>query len=123
MKGMTLQEYQEVVEFSQKYHKFSLWLTDEEVKERNKKYFQMHGAFGRHGLNIKYIDCTYDSRDRTVWSITFRQGRNGWRFATNHYNAINQPPKNWKFSNLYDLCMAFLKGEFKPGGEFRVDLG
>jgi hypothetical protein len=122
MKGMTLKEFQEVVDFSQKYHAFALWLTDEQVKERNKKYFQMHGAFGAHGMNIKYIDTIYDSRDQTIWSITFRQGKYGWRFSTNHYTALNPPPKNFKYGTLYDLCMAFLKGEFKPKKEFEVDL-
>lgn len=122
MKGLTLSQFKEVIDFAQKYHKFALCMSDEEVKERNKIYHQMHEPFKEFGMNIKYIDSIYDSRDNIIWSITFRQGRNGVRFSTNHFTALNLPPKNWKYNNLYDLCMAFLKGEFKPSKEFNVEL-
>jgi len=122
MKGMNLGEYVVMMEFLQKYHRFALWLTDEQVKERNKKFFQMHGTFGSHGLNIKYVDCTYDSRDADIWAVTFRQGRYGVRLACNHYTALDTPPKNFKFSSLFEWSMAYLKGEWKPSKEFHVDL-
>ena len=123
MKGMNLGEYVIMMEFIQKYHKFALWLSDEDLKERNKKHFQMHGAFGEHGLGIKYVDCTYDSRDGNIWTVTFRQGRYGICLSCNHYTALNMPPKNFKFGSLFDWCMAYLKGEWKPKKEFEIDLG
>jgi hypothetical protein len=117
MKGMSLGEYVTVIEFAQKYHKFALLMSEEEVKERNKKFFQMHGEFKSYGMNIKYIDCCYDSRDQTVWSISFRKGNGGIRFSTNHF-AGHESPKDWKYNSLFDLCMAFLKGEYKPSKDF-----
>jgi hypothetical protein len=30
------------------------------------------------------------------------------------------PPKDWKYHTLYDLCMAYLTGEFKPTDEFLI---
>lgn len=36
-------------------------------------------------------------------------------------NALNMPPKDWKYFSLYDLCMAYLKGEFIPGKEFEYE--
>jgi hypothetical protein len=118
MKGLTLDQYKEIVEFVQKYHKFALCPTDEQTEERKKEFPKM----GEYGLNIKYVDCVYDSRDATIWQIKFRQGRNGVCFSTNHWNAIKTPPKEWKYNNLYDLCMAYLKGEFIPKAEFYVDV-
>lgn len=68
---------------------------------------------------IKYIDACYDSRDQTYWYIAFRPM--DICFRTNHFNAISPPPKSWKYNRLYDLTMAFLKGEFKPKSEFFLD--
>lgn len=121
MRGLSLGEYVTVVEFMQKYHSFALLMSPEDIKERNKKFFQMQGAFNNYGMNFKYVDAVYDSRDQTVWCITFRKGNDGIRFTTNHFASIEQP-KNWKYNSLFDLCMAFLKGEFKPTKEFYVSL-
>jgi len=123
MQGMNLGEYVVMMEFLQKYHAFAYWPSDEEIKERNKKFFQMAPSFGKHGLNIKYIDCTYDTRDISIWAVTFRQGRYGIRLSCNHYTE-DTIPKNFRFESLYDWCMAYLKGEWKPTKrEFEVDLG
>ncbi len=107
---MTIEQFAEVVNFAQKYHKFALWMSDEQVKDRNKIYHNM-GKFGAHGLNIKYIDSVYDSRDAKIWCVTFRMGSAGWRFSSNHWNALQPMPKEWRWKTLYDMCMAFLKGE------------
>lgn len=113
MKGLTLDQFKEVTEFSQKHHKLANYLTPEQRLERLKEFPQM----GEHGFGIKYIDSCYDSRDASLWSISFRQGSDGVNFRTNHF-AMNDKPFGWKYDNLYDLCMAYLKGEFKPKAEF-----
>lgn len=119
MKALTIDQFKEVVEFAQKYHQFAKWPSDEEVAESAKLYPKIP----KHGFNIKYIDSCYDSRTAEVWMVFFRSGRDGYRFATNHFNSINPEPKGWKYHTLYDLCMAYLKGEFMPKEEFYHDQG
>lgn len=116
MKGMTLDQFKEVVEFVQEHHKFAGWKTDEEKKEVQKKYPKLD----EYGFSIKYVDSCYDSRDGVVWMIKFRQGGTGVIFRTNHFAGKNIP-KQWKYDNLFDLSMAFLKGEFEPKKEFEFD--
>ena len=122
MEGMTIEQYAEVVAFSQKHHSFANWLSEEDAAARVKEFPSMK-EFGDHGLNIKYIDCTYDSRDAQVWLVKFRQGRYGWCFSSNHFATIggSKVPKKWKYDKLYDLCMAFLQGRFEPKEEFDID--
>jgi len=119
MKGMTLEEYAEVVEFVQNHHPFAKSFHGG-AREWRKRHFPKLPA--EYGFGIKYIDNCYDSRDGKVWSITFRQGRHGVCFRCNHFNALNPPPKKWKYDNLYDLCMAWLKGEFREKAEFQIDI-
>ena len=107
MKAMTLQEFNEVVQFVQKWHYFAVWLKESEVQERNKKYFNM-GKWGEHGLNIKYIDSCYDSRDGKIWSVSFRGMGAKYTFSSNHFNAIKPMPKEWRWTTLYKLIMGFL---------------
>ena len=128
MKSLTLEQYVEIVKFSQKYHAFASYKTEEEGKEISKLYPKLD----RFGFGIKYIDSCYDSRGEgydypndqgSIWSITFRQGRWGIRFSCNHFQTIINPePKQWKYDNLYDLCMDYLKGEFIPKEEFQIDM-
>lgn len=118
MKGMTIDEYAEVVKFAQEHHKFALWLSDEQREKRQKEFPKLNDSFG---FGIKYIDSVYDSRDGKIWLVKFRQGVDGFRFSCNHWTDLNPPPKHWKYDNLYDLCMAYLKGEFKPKDEFYFD--
>lgn len=118
MKGLTLEQLNEVINFAQKHHKFALWKTDEEREETKRNFPSIHSP--AHGMNIKYIDFTYDSRDATFWVIKFRQVTNGVAFSTNHFSSMLPVPKGWKYDNLYDLCMAYLKGEFKPKEEFYI---
>lgn len=115
---MTIDQLKEVMEFVQKYHSFALWPSDEEQIVRLKLFPKMPEL----GLNIKYIDVCYDTREGgDIWKITFREGRAGVCFHTNHFSPLRPRPKGWKYENLYDLCMAYLKGEFIPKNEFYVE--
>lgn len=103
---MTLSEYCEVIEFAQKWHSFALWLGDNQIEKRNEDYPSM-AKFGAHGKNIKYIDSIYDSRDGKIWSVTFRQGKSGYTFTSNHFVGEKDKPK-WE--TLYAICLDFLRG-------------
>ena len=119
MKGMTLDQCKEVMELAQELHSFANYYDNEARNEIRKKY----PNYPDYGYSIKYIDTTYDSRTKDVWSITFRQGSLGIRFSSNHFAALfDKIPKQWKYNNLYDLCMDYLKGDFNPKEEFFVDL-
>lgn len=117
MESMTIEQFTEIVKFVQEYHAFANYISNEEkFKELKQKYPNLD----RYGFSIKYVDMCYDSRDGKVWSVTFR-GFIKYRFSSNHFDSINPKPKGWKYDTLYDLCMAFLKGEFKPKKEFELD--
>jgi hypothetical protein len=107
MEGMTIQQYAEIVQFTQKHHHFGRW-------DDNNDYPKI----GENGKSIKYIDNIYDSRDAKVWSISFRGFSENVRFQTNHFGLLNPKPKGWKYDSLYELCMAYLKCEFEPKEEF-----
>jgi hypothetical protein len=113
MKGMTLEQFAEVTRFVQKYHKFARWDNNQEeaISEGISK------ELSEYGLCIKYVRCDYDTRFGDVWGITLDQVR----FATNHFTSFNPAPKGWKYDNLYDLTMAYLKGNFKPKKEFYIE--
>ena len=113
---MTLDQFKEVAEFMQKHHAFAHWLSTEEQAERKNQFPNMKQI----GFGIKYLDMCYDSRCHDVWMIKFRQGVDGVAFATNHF-AGREMPKGWKYDNLFDLSMAYLKGEFIPKEEFYFD--
>lgn len=98
MKGLTREQFKEIQEFVQKHHKFG--------------YVREEDRVTKWPYAIKYIDGVYDSRDETIWSISFRPP--GVRFATNDFNAISPPPKGWKYDNLYDLVMDYLNDRFDP---------
>ena len=101
MESMTLQQYFEIVDFVQKYHKFG-YVGPNAIVINGQK----------HCLLIKYIDSVYDSRTNDVWSVTLRGLSPKITFASNHFNGINLPPKGFKYNNLYDWVMAYLKGEW-----------
>jgi hypothetical protein len=112
LKGLSLQQYCEIVEFVQQHHKFAKWLPDEE-REAEKAAFP---KILEYGFNIKYIDCTYDSRQKDIWSVKFR-GFTNICFSTNTFVSIDKKEidkikKNFTYENLYDWIMAFLKGEW-----------
>lgn len=110
MEALTLEQYSEIVNFVQKWHYFAVYLSDEQVKERNKQYPNM-GKWRDYGMNIKYIDSIYDSRDAKIWSITFRGMGHKYNFTSNHFNGTNPMPKEWRWKTLHAMIMAFLKGE------------
>lgn len=116
MKGMTLDQYKEVVEFTQNYHGFARGWDKNRRSEAISKGVKPKTA--EYGYGIKYISCNYDTRDGKVWSITFD---NRIRLSANHFTALNPPPKGWKYDNIYELSMAFLKGNFVPKNEFFID--
>lgn len=99
---MSLDEFKEVVEFVQKYHRFG-WINDENVIKVKGERFALH---------IKYVDSCYDSRDKSIWMVKFRGFGNNLRFATNHFTGVNPPPDYFKFETLFDWVMAYLKGEW-----------
>lgn len=84
-----------------KYHKFALYdkAIEKEIKEKFPKLIER--GFIR-GLNIKYIDSIYDSRDGKIWSVTFRRGNMDLTFS--------------KLANLYEQIMSYLTTGEKPYG-------
>jgi hypothetical protein len=105
MRGMTPKEYCHVLEFIQKHHRFGYVKKEDRMQLRGEDHF----------LFIKYVDAIttcYDSREADIWNIILRQGKEGIVFSTNHFNAINPAPPHFKFDNLFDWVMAFLKGEW-----------
>ncbi len=99
MKGLTPQEFAAITEFVQKHHKFG-YVREEDALP----------AFP-HGLNIKYIDSTYDTRDGVYWVVTLRQGSMGLRFSANHF-VLDSRPADWPYDSLYEWIVAYLTGEW-----------
>lgn len=99
MKGMSIDQFKEVVEFSQTFHPFGRIRTKEQKELIQGEFPNM----GKYGMNIKYIESCYDSRTKTVWSVTFR----GMGTEVNLRTT-----ENFDYENLYDLCMDYLKGEY-----------
>ena len=95
MKGLTFEQYIEIVNFVQKHHKFGY------VKEENqiKKDWWLH---------IKYIDNSYDTRTNDVWSVSFRGLGVDITFKTNSLVLLS--PKEIRFDNLFDYIMQYLLG-------------
>jgi hypothetical protein len=102
MKGMSNNELEKVTNFIQKFHHFG-WISNEEA-------LKIRGE--RFNLNIKYIESSYDIRTREIWLIRFRCLGNDLQFSTNHFTIINPPPTHFKFNNLFEWVMNFLKGEW-----------
>ena len=116
MKGMTLDQFKEVAEFSNKYHGFGRANRFREGKVEEAINSGIDKDLAEYGLNIKYVRCDFDSRDGKVWAITL----DDVRFATNHFHAFDPPPKQWKYDNIFDLSIAYLKGDFTPKKEFYI---
>lgn len=109
MKGMSIEQYAEIVKFVQKHHKFAKWISDEERKIE----VELYPNLLEYGFNIKYIDSCYDSRGFDIWLIKFR-GFRGICFQTNFLIALH-PKKDFDkipFDNLFDWVMAYLKGDW-----------
>lgn len=119
MKGMTLEQYGEVLKFIAKYHKFAKFNSLYEGRMEQAIEDGITPELAKHGHSIKYIRNCFDTRTMEVWSIEFG-GFGNIRFATNFPWIPSEMPKGWKYDNLYDLTMAYLKGEFQPTEEFVV---
>lgn len=103
MKGMTPAQLVQVVEFVQKHHCFG--------------YVPKENLVTKYSHGIKYIDPVYDTRDQTFWCIGFRGMSGNITFRTNHF-VLQSTPKGWKYDNLFDLVMAWMKDEFVPKADF-----
>lgn len=99
--AITIEQYSEILKFIQKYHKFALYneAIENEIKEKFPKLIEK--GFSR-GLNIKYVDSIYDSRDSKIWSVTFRRGGMDLAFS--------------KIGNMYEEIMDYLTTGKKPYG-------
>lgn len=118
MKGMTLEQFKKITELVNEYHGFGR-SNIHDIEKQNKAKLELgieSDEFALRGLNIKYVRCDFDTRFNLVWGISFDR----IRFSTNHYNTSRPAPKDWKYDNLYDLCMDYLRGEFKPKAEFYI---
>jgi hypothetical protein len=104
MQGMSLEQFSQVVEFVQEYHKFGYTPSEKRLKKKSDNT--------DWNMLIKYVDSCYDSRDKTIWSISFRGMGNDLSFRTNHFAGLNSRPKHFIFESLFDWVMAFLKGEW-----------
>ncbi len=97
MKGLQPSQLEEIRAFVQEHHQFG--------------YVPKAKLVTKYSFGIKYIDACYDSRDQTYWCVSLRGMGNNVTFRTNQW-ALLGPPKQWKYDNLYDLIMAYLKDEF-----------
>ena len=93
MKALNLKQYIEIVNFIQKHHKFGNVKEEDRIRED-------------WCLNIKYVNNCYDTRFGDIWSVSFR----GFGQIIDFTTQINIE-KSFRFDNLYDCIMAYLKGE------------
>lgn len=107
MRGMTKLQFVEVLEFIEKHHKFCLFRRDEERQFIKDNYPNLEPNYG---FNIKYIETNFDTRDGSIWAISFRASGIKYDFRTNSLVG-HVPTRNPQFNNLYETVMAFLKGE------------
>lgn len=118
--GMSLLEYRDIIKFIEKHHSYTLILDNDDIEYRKRLFPKLNPT---EGFKIKYVDNCYDSRTMYIWSITFRKTTTiGYKFNTNHYDKFNPPPTNWKYQTLYELCMAYLTGEFEPTDDFMLKI-
>ncbi len=99
MRGLSREEYNTILDEIEKNHSFGACDESGECK------------------NIKYVDTVYDSRDKQHWVFKCR-GVQKMIFNTNHFPLPHMIPKNWKFDNLFDWIMAYLKNEWKPSKSY-----
>lgn len=107
MKGMSVAELDQVIQFVKKHHNFG-YVPDE---NRMKIQYPCDEKGDDFQLHIKYVDFCYDSRFNDIWLIKFR-GFTNLCFATNHFNAINPKPSYFPYNTLFEWVMGFLKAEW-----------
>ncbi len=101
MKGLTLDQFKEIVEFAQTYHEFGRYYDEIERAGVHLLYPKLKN------LSIKYIDSCYDSRDASFWVVTFRNGNPKREFNLNVFNHTKPA------ASYFDWIMAYLKGEIE----------
>ena len=102
---MNPKEYIEVMSFLQEYLSFL-------TKKRDERHPEVP--------SVKYVDCCYDTRTATWWSIKFRTwGGFNITLRSNYNNSITVSlGQAVPFDSLYDWCMAYMKGEWIPDERF-----
>jgi hypothetical protein len=63
MRGLTIEEYKDILDFVQENHRFALYIDQSKRAERKLKFPNLPSDYG---FGIKYIDCCYDSRDKSI---------------------------------------------------------
>jgi hypothetical protein len=104
LKGMTPEQYLEIMQMVQKHHRFGMVQKEDRITE--------------HSFHIKYIDSVYDSRTGDIWSVSFRGLGRDISFSTNMFVMEVRQPDDFPYNNLYDFIKAYLKGEFIPTEEY-----
>jgi hypothetical protein len=112
MRGLSLTQFNIITEFINTHHKFGKYKTESMVQDSVDA--GVIGDLSKYHLNIKYINTSYDTRSKTIWKVEL----NNVIFATNTYNVLAQPPKNWIYEDLFPLIMDYLKGQFIPTENF-----
>ncbi len=116
MKALTPYQYLDILTFIQKYHSFCLFRREEQREYIRKNFPNMKPEYG---MNIKYIENCFDTRDGSIWSLSFTTNGIDYSFKTNSLVGFT-PERNPEYDNLYDTIMAFLKGELK-NHEYFID--
>lgn len=107
IRSLTISEYIDILESIQRYHKFANYMSESEFAEIIKE----HPNFVRHGLNIKYVTNSYDSRDHSIWRLSFECRHGKFTFAANSFAHPDNLPPGFTYSNMYELIRDFLFGK------------
>ncbi len=106
MKGLSLNEYIDIMDFIAKYHQFAdyrgtLYNTSIPYDKRVVNY--PNYTF----RNIKYVETSLDTRDSAIWKISFTC------FTTISFHGGMFPDESEipPYDSLYDWVIAYLRGE------------
>ncbi len=97
-------------------------MTPEQYAQILQKCFKEHSFYGHStpkSKGFKYIDATFDSRDGQIWLVKMRGGfMNDMIFSANHFvfdNLMKKPrPNGMEWENLYDWIIDFLDDKWVP---------
>jgi hypothetical protein len=120
LKGMSPEEFTEILQFVQKFHGFAKANSFYPKKLKAAVEAGIDPELAKYGLSIKYVRCDYDSRTGDIWGVTFDH----IRLASNSFvgwGAYIDKKVDHEYETLFDLCMAYLKGDYKPGEEHFID--
>lgn len=100
LEGLTQEELDQIKEWIRSYFSIVSTLTNtESAKKQNPKCI---------AATINYLDLSYDFRYGRYWLVDFRN--NHPKFTTSM--KILNPNLNIPYTKLYDLIIAYLKGEW-----------